>query len=546
MTLTIKKIIKILQKDDIELKSAACKILGELKPKDKKTYNTLIETLKYNNITIRKNTIEALGKVGNPDAIREITIYLNKPELLKTTIDAIVNIGSKAVKNLEKIYEKENIEFKKSVVEIVLRLRDKNSIRLLFKIINNGEPLLLEWISEIIGRYSTEFNIKEKKIFKKFLLKNIKKVMHSINELILVIYIKLIGVVQATETFPYLIKFMDESMPPRVRRNAIFSLMVLPFKKNYETKLIKLLLPLLEDKDYPNIVWNVLKILQRYELPKKAEPYMIKLLKTSPHRGVKKFAINYLSKQKSVEAINSVIDAMWEQDKELRSEALYGIKLSPLSVDVVVKRMDKDIDDERIETYIDILKTNMSSLDKDHIAKIKTYLCRASEKAKKNAKSIFLLLKQLEPDKLRDFILERYYKVKNNPNLSIPEGYIRLLYDSEFINEEIKLELGCILLKKHPKKIPEEEKIEEDEMLAIFRELIANINFAIVKNMKAQKGFLSKEDYYFVGYYFSEKLGREKAFGGEMLRFIMSDYPRNPFSKKAKEKMINEKIPLKL
>lgn len=546
MAATLKKVTNLLKSDEEDLQASAIKVVGELRPKDKGTVKALGEILKASrSVRVRQNVVEALGKIGNPTTINQLIGFLNDPQMVATTVESIVRIGPSAIKPLTRRYAREGIAFKKSVIEILVRLRDRESIKFLFKIINEGENSLLEYISEIIRRYSGEFSPASKRLFRQQLLLNIKKGMKSNNELVMVIYIKLIGIVQAQEAFPNLIKFMDPIMPARVRRNAILSLMALPLGKKHEGRLIKLLLPLMEDRDYPNIVWNVIKILERYKLPGgQTEKYVIKLLKTSPHRGVKKFAINYLSGLKTQTSINAVIDAMWEQDKELRDEALYGIKNIKKSIDIIVDRMAGEKDDDRMETYIEILRNSISVLKRGHIDKLKKYLKRGVENEQKYIRALFPLLKQLEAEKIRDYLIGEFGKVRVAEKLDVAENYIRLLAESEFDSPEIRLELALILLKKADRKEFEREKLEESEMITIFNSLISNKKFAIVKNMKARSKFLGREDYLFIGRYYAANLGREKAFGGEMLRYVIKTWGKTKEARKAKEIMSLEKIPL--
>jgi HEAT repeat protein len=96
---------------NFDLRALIIEVLAELQ--DPRATKVLIEALKDNHFSVRKNAAEALGKIGNKSAVKKLIEALNDTDVRVTfsAITALGKIGDKtALSSLEKIKEKHKNE----------------------------------------------------------------------------------------------------------------------------------------------------------------------------------------------------------------------------------------------------------------------------------------------------------------------------------------------------------------------------------------------------------------------------------------------------
>ena len=72
-----------------------------------------------------------------------------------------------------------------------------------------------------------------------------------------------------------------------------------------------------------------------------------------------------------------------------------------------------------------------------------------------------------------------------------------------------------------------------DMCLSLFESLIKTSDIALLKRIKAER-VLDAEDFFYLGFHFSEKLFELREFGLDIIKLLVKRYPRSKVTTKAK------------
>ena len=99
---------------------------------------------------------------------------------------------------------------------------------------------------------------------------------------------------------------------------------------------------------------------------------------------------------------------------------------------------------------------------------------------------------------------------------------------------DLRVQLALLQVKTSAKDLAKPQR-DRSPALETIAELIRE-GQPVLKAIKAER-MLEKEDLYYIGFHFSEKLGTERELGGELLKAVIRKSPRSEIGRNAKNKM---------
>jgi hypothetical protein len=160
------------------------------------------------------------------------------------------------------------------------------------------------------------------------------------------------------------------------------------------------------------------------------------------------------------------------------------------------------------------------------------------EAGDRRADALLFLLRETDPEKLRDELHERALALRKKKDYATALTYLRLLGRDPACGPAIRLELAGCGLKVSGKDLAAEQR-SQDPALQQFGSLIHSYGDELTRFVEKAK-WLEPDDLFYLGFHFSEQNRQEKEFGGQVLQLLVKRSPRAKLAKDAKSKLKRE------
>jgi len=536
MNAIIKKITRLIDSEEDEIKCAAIRVLGELGVKERAVLKLLGEKLSAESEAVKLAILDSF--IRNPQtAVLSYLLPLLKLEgsVRRKAIHAIGAIGPKAVSILEKEFKTTTLQEKKLFIDILSTIRSKATIDFLVGSLVGGDIEILKYICFAL-RNQLEKMAKPEKLYllesvNRFLaLEAVKK-----NDEMTTSGIILLGYIAEPQAKKTLLKFFDKKRSFYIRKNALFALSRVNLTGTGHDDVAAAVFPLLDDADFPNVVRNVLNILEKIQVPKRFTAQFPKLLETTRHPAVKRFLLTRLAQAGNAQTIKLLISHLDSNDPMVRDAAAESLGKLPKAVPDLIKKIESTRESEKGEKIALVLRNHKELFKAERCRKIYLKLDRALIKQDPQVRIYALLLKQVNPDFFYLETLKRAKQLKRAKKFEAAKRYLELLATGLFYTDEVRYEMASVLLKLSGKDLNLQAR-NEDPALNLFS-VLARINLShLLKQVKTDR-LLDCNDLYYAGFHFSERLFEQKAFGVDVLKLLIKKFPRSKVKTAAKKKL---------
>lgn len=536
MNAIIKKIAKLIESEEDEIKCSAIRVLGELGIKEKAVLKLLGEKLTSESEAVKIAILDSF--IRNPQTVAlSYLLPLLKLDgnVRRRAIHAIGAIGPKAVSILEKEFKTTTLQEKKLFIDILSTIRSKATIDFLVGSLVGGDIELLKYICFAL-RNQLEKMARPEKLY----------LFESVNEFLSLEAVKksdemttsgiiLLGYIGEPQVKKTLLKFLDKKRAFYVRKNALFSLSRVNLSGTGHEDVAQAVFPLLEDPDFPNVARNALTILEKIQLPKRLTAQFPKLLESARHPAVKRFLLTRLAQAGNAQTIKLLVTHLDSNDPMVRDAAAESLAKLPRAVPDLLKKLETTRELDKGEKIALILRNHKELFKSERCRQIYLKLERALAKQDEQVKIYGLLMKHVNPDFFYAETLKRAKQLRRAKKFEAAKKYLDLLATGLFYTDDVRYEMASVLLKLSKKDLNLQAR-NEDPALNLFS-VLARVNLTnLVKQVKSDR-LLDYNDLYYVGFHFSEKLFEQKAFGVEVLKYLLKKFPRAKVKAAAKKKL---------
>ncbi len=276
----LKRLCKLLQSDAVELRCAAARVLGELRPRDAASIKSLGESVSGDNGEAAICAIKALDNIKSKQALQFLIPCLNAGEDRRVAAaKAIAALGATAIAGLRKEFSALNSDGRISAVDIVIDLDRTLAPSIMLGLLAENDSVdvashicrRLKVISKGLTQKARESLLSK---LRKFLAT--KKVAG--NSIAVVAGLRLLSFLRHPRAMPIFIKHLGQDHPPAARRHAASAISAMPLPKGPDADLVRALLPLISDRTYPDLVETALRILSKIKIPASMTDDVVKLL----------------------------------------------------------------------------------------------------------------------------------------------------------------------------------------------------------------------------------------------------------------------------
>jgi hypothetical protein len=415
-------------------------------------------------------------------------------------------------------------------------MRSLEGFKVILESLQVEEADVIEDICLLMKEEMRDLTSREKKLFSSKVVKFLqdKKVRKS--RLTLSAAINILGYIACPDSQQTLMSFTTLQNHPYIRSQALKALKNLPHHQPTQVEVIKKLVSFLDENDFTNIVSPTMDILMGIPFQTRMADLVIRLL-SNPHETVRRFAIKKMRELNSPKVVKVLIDNLSTRDTCIRDLAAESLCWLDSARTILLDRIIQEKDMDLCAIYAKILRPHATKFRANQIKRLTDHLNKLMDEDSPLQEPFIFLLRTAAPDYYRENLLNRSKRFKQRKKFDQAIKALKILQKDTTLCEEALYEMAICQLKVSPKKRNRSARIS-DPSIPLFQRLIQNENFPLLERLKRDKA-LDRDDFFYLGECFREKLQKEREFGNALLKMLVKKYPRTKVGS-ASRKLLKE------
>jgi hypothetical protein len=294
------------------------------------------------------------------------------------------------------------------------------------------------------------------------------------------------------------------------------------------------LLPVLEEKEFSDLMRLTLELLESHPLPEKYQPVLSRLLE-SHHVAVQKFALSKMGEFNSPVVVRTLVRQLGDPDNARREAAARSLRRIPAARNLLTKEFLSCDDASKAWAIAEILVTVEGKWRRDTMGEIWQRLRGAVDAADRIQGAYLHFLKGVDENYSYTQLASCGTQLKRRKKYKEAKKFLSLLKGFSTFNVEDKFVLAIAHVKDRPHRIASTAR-REDPAIELFGELYRSSAFPLLEALKKERA-LDPEDLFYIGFSFAEGSAEERVLGKGLLEFLARRYPRTKVGRGAKNKL---------
>ncbi len=536
MNATLKSIQQLISHPDPTLRLAAIRVLRAIKAKEPAIHKTLADLMiETDNPEIFEAALETIESAPHEQILRQLVRVLDKGDQYQDRIlDAIAKIGPKAVQPLKQQFDKVPPETQRRMVRVLPRIRTHLAHTFLIDCLAHPDLHVMREAIRSLREEMGKYTQPEKNDLLGQLQLQLKDKRIRQNDSALSAGIIALGIIADPRSEAKLLSFITSSTFPQVRRYALMSLSCLPLTEGKHPEVIAALNPILDDPDYEGLVRHAIAALDLIE-PDKDDQDRLRLLLKNQHIGVRIYAIGKLAGLDSPNNAQLILEFLTASEQDLKEAAIEALSRMSSAVNIILKDIDENPGHIRSQDLMRILSNHHNRITPERARNRVKKMLEMRSRGDRHFELHWDALKSLRPDILQAEILKIADSAFDNSDYAKAKTNLELLDSGGLLTPSFRYRLMLASLKTSDKSRSRGSRAS-DPALEHAAKLLAENPKEFKQRLLAEK-ILTDEDFYYLGYHFSEKLNEERRFGADLLRHVLTRWPRRQTAKAAKQKL---------
>gem|GEM_PF-1548609 len=536
MNATLKSILQLISHPDPSLRLSAIRVLRAINTREPGVHKALADLLmETDNPAIFEAALETIEAAPHEQILRQLVRVLDKGEEYQERIlDAIARIGPKAIQPLKQQFEKVPPETQRRMVRVLPRIRTHLAHMFFIDCLAHPDLHLMREairsLREEIGKYTQG----EKNDILGQLQLQLKDKRIRQNDSALSAGIIALGIIADPRSEAKLLSFVTSTVFPQVRRYALMSLSCLPFSKGRHPEVAAALYPLLDDPDYEGLARYAVAVLELLE-PDKDDQERLRGLLRNRHHGVRIYAIGKLASLDSPANAQLILEFLSASDQALKEAVVEALSRMPSAVNIILKAVDESLGQIRTQDMVRILSSHHNRITPERARNRVKKMLELNSRGDRHFDTHWEALKSLRPDILQAEILKIADTAFDASDFARAKANLELLDRGGLLTPELRYRLMLASLKTSEKSRSRSGRAS-DPTLEHAATILAKNPKEFKQKLLAEK-ILTDEDYFYLGYHFSERLNEERRFGADLLRHVLTRWPRRQSARAAKQKL---------
>ena len=543
MDATAKKLLKLLDSDDLELRVSAAQVFSELGISSKPVIKALGNCLREPYEPIQLAALKGLARLGASDVAHLVVPMILKGGDIREHVMAVVAaIGPSAVPQLRNLYDDADFNGRRAIITSLSVLNGKPAVEFM---LNKLAVESFEQQQHLLARLAEAINAM-KPAQQTPIFPLVQKLLRGkpdpstpylhISGLILLGCFR--GRSLAVRARKILRNYADPKHLPEIRRFALVSL----YRQSDELKatpdFLRFLQKSLCDSDWENVAQHALTGFKKVDLNSKDCLKLVQLLNKSPHFTVHIHVFERLTGINRPEIASAIVPFLSDSRFRVREAAEAALRQISSGIESLFKTLVESEDLEVTQRVNSILQEFPQKTRRKYLDRAVKRLLLLFERNDVRYRSFLEFVKGVDADPLRTKVYQKVVKLKNGSSrdkwVRITE-YMQLLWDHHMITSEGRYFFAIALIRQSSRDLDPASR-RSDLGLRVLRALIYDSYIELVEKITVDK-HIDPEDYYYLGFHFAEEGEQMGRFGIRMLRHLVEAFPRNKISEQAQQKL---------
>ncbi|HZN58718.1 MAG TPA: HEAT repeat domain-containing protein [Planctomycetota bacterium] len=543
MNAILKRLTQLLASDDITLRIAAIRVIAEIGFSSRQVVQAIGLCLREPHDELQLAALKALARLGARDVTQMVVpLILSSGPLREQAMAVIAAIGPSVLPQLKVLYPEADFHGKRAVATALARIGGKPAMAFLLKILP-GEPFELQkhltiCICDALDKMPTPQQAPIYPLVTRLLRhKEIEKFPQIlVTGAILIGHFRGQGLSSRARSELRLLA--DKKFPPEVRRHAFLSFNRLMGEGKLSNSDEQFLWRSLSDEDWNSVAQHALSGFQRLNIPKKLLPKLVHLLHHSPHFSVHIHIFARLQSSDRPEVAQEILPFLADSRFRVREAAEAALRKMPTSIESLFSLLMKTEDLEVTQRINAILRDFSQETRQKYVERASARLLELFEDNDPHYKSFLDFVKSLDPDPLRKRVYDKAHAMKRSKGRDKWErmsSLLQILWDNHLITAEGRYYLAIALIKSSSKDLAPAAR-RSNLGLRVIRALIYDNYADLVKRLTGDKD-LDADDFFYMGFHFSEEGDDMRPFATAMLEHVVKKYPKSKVAGPAAHKL---------
>jgi len=539
---SLKKVVALLDSEEGELRWAAAKILGALKLDQDAVLTALSRTLSSEDQRLRAAALDAIAAIGGINAYDQVAPLLDEPgDLGIRAMDVVAGMGSGILGRLKRRFASAEATGRRRILTIAARLRGADGMDLIVRALEGGHADAVLPLADRLGADLERGTARERKAF----LRRIEKFLSSAGAKSKPestgAAIDLLARIQGGDAQGQLMEYAAEGRPPAVRRRALEALAALA-PRGLDSDLLTGVLGLLRDPDFPNVVTPAMSVLEAAKLGAAHAGTLLQCMHDDDP-ALRRFAVSALGQVDTPKSTVALLEILRGDNPDLRKRAAVALAKQTSAVAPVVGGLADAPDAQTAWILARILHPHAHRLKPDQVDRLAAAAAAWLAPGDPRAGAVLTVLRDYHFEAIAEANIKRVKRIRKSRQAGEIVNLIRpLLRDGFPPAPSVAYELALAELMRGRKDVVREVRLGNAGLQGLER-LLHEPEFPLLTRLKRDKTILTPEEYYLIGCHFAERSYADRAFGGELLRWLAQTFPGDTCAQAGEHKLMMEGFP---
>ena len=543
MDRTARDLIQLLRSPDMNLRLAAMRVVTALDLRHKSVLEALGASLDAESEAVKVQALHGLAQLGPAAAVDLVAPMLLESGVVRQHAARVLALGGAAsVPTLRRLLPKADHHGKRAIASTLAEIGGAPVFDFLLRSIPADDVELAKHMTQclrgLLGRLPAPARLAAVRSVHKFLKEpKTRQNQHAlVGALILLGGVSEPKAVEATRGV--LFEALGAKQPEAVRRNAAVSLARLPVAAKGSEQLLAKLVPLLCEKDWSPAPQNLLPLVQKLELTQAATVKLLPLLRKSPHEAVRLHVLERLRGLDRPDVVREVLPFLKAAHPRLREAAETTLKTLPGAIDALFSELVDAPGAETAPRLQAVLRAYPEAARQKYAPRAADKALELHDKGNPGAAVCLDFASSAAPALLQKRVAARIEALRRSSSRdrwTRQVALYRLLDERNLLGGAQRLDYGLALLRGSSKDVQRERR-DADPALAVLTRAVRQDSAQAV-NVLVKAKDLGAEDYYYLGFHWSEGAPELRAHGAALLAHLVTRYPRHKLRRAAQHKL---------
>ncbi len=530
----LSQLLTLVDKGTVEQRCAALLVLGALKLKNAAAAKIVAGALDSANPVIRDFAFRYFEETEPRDSVSRCLKFLDDgdKEIQERAVRLLTKAGVAAVQPIIKGASAASRVWQINAARVLSAVRNKAALSGLLRMLGVGSDEFNKALCDLLTPVLREMDAKDQEHFYGEVEKFAAELDVKQQRPAVVSAMRLLGQLGRPQARRWLFKFIGSEHPPVLRSHALVALLRCLRDQEVHKDEYSKLFPLLEEKEFSEVMRLALELLDVHELPDDARGLLAKLMQ-SPHAEVQKFALRRMGEVGTPATVRTLLEQLGDADYRRRDAAASSLRKIPEARAPLIKELVACEDASKAWSIVELLPAFEGKWRQDTIDALWKRLEKAVGAEERIQTAFLQALKNADAEDLYQRLAQQAARLVKAKKYKEAIGFLAPLKEFPACKPEQKFQLALAQLKLHAHTLATNRHHPAVEM---FSDLYRNSAYPLVESLKKEKR-LEPDELFALGFGLTERLGKERELGRDLLEFIAAKYPRNKTGKSAKNKL---------